>query len=71
MGSFWSRTVPLAVIACYRLVPERARCLVNAGSHGSSHLALAAVQAGGGWRALWHYALPRMHGGWLDWEHYR
>lgn len=71
--SLISVTLPLAVIRAYwRLVPGRVRSSLS-DPPGTSASAWEAVSAGGGWRAFWHYALPRrsMHGGPFDWAHYR
>jgi len=71
MSELASRTLPLMFLRAYRLIPPRARRVP--GVHGStSHLALAAIRAGGnGWAALWRYGriVPGRTGGgfWGDW----
>lgn len=67
---FWSKTLPLAITLAWRLIPERVRCVINPRPDGTSHLALEAIRAGGGWAAFWHYALPGTHGGPFDPNHY-
>jgi hypothetical protein len=52
---------PAAVIRLYQLIPPKRRAGWNKhnGYASTSHLALAAVLAGGGWKAFRHYATPR------------
>lgn len=68
-----SKTLPLLVIRVYWLLaPMWLRRLLG-DAPGTSAPAYAAVMAGGGWTAFWHYALPRpsLHGGFWDPEHYK
>jgi hypothetical protein len=59
-------TVPLAVIAVYRLLPPpRTR---RFGGSPSSHLAAASILGGGnGWAALWRYGLSSVYNPKKDW----
>lgn len=54
----WWIGPPAAITAAYRAIPPRTRSRWNLGG-ATSHLGLAAILAGGGWRAFWHYAIPR------------
>jgi hypothetical protein len=56
---FLAVTMPLVVIYTYQLIPARARRYLF-GPDASSHMALAAVLMGAGWRAIWHYGRPRI-----------
>jgi formylglycine-generating enzyme required for sulfatase activity len=50
---------PAAVIAAYRMIPAKRRAHWNNGV-STSHDAMAAVLAGGGWKALARYATPQL-----------
>lgn len=47
-------SLPLLIVRAYRLIPARIRRLWSFGS-STSHLALAALLAGGGWAVLLSY----------------
>jgi len=53
----WWIGPPLLLTLLYRQIPPRIRRLWSGGS-SSSHFALAAILAGGGWAALVKYAIP-------------
>lgn len=54
---FWYVAPPALITAAYRAIPPRVR---GAWGHGStSHTALRAILAGGGWAAFAFYSRPR------------
>jgi hypothetical protein len=58
----WQLGPPALITAAYRLVPPRVRRrLWNPSGGATSHTAMAAILAGGGWKAFMFYALP-FHG---------
>jgi hypothetical protein len=65
----WWIAVPAAITIVYRKVPPETRSKWNPRRTANSHLALAAILAGGGWRAFFHFAHFSVKDGipfWLD-----
>ncbi len=65
----WQLGPPLLLTLAYRLIPARARSLWNPAGTASSHLAVAAIRAGGGWRSFLYFGERHMTDGipfWLD-----
>lgn len=63
--------IPMTIVRAYRLIPAGARRRLFGGSP-SSHLALAAMAAGGnGWAAIWRYGITgcaRIYDPKKDWD---
>lgn len=65
----WWIAPPALLTWMYRLVPARVRGWWNPAGTSNSHLAMAAIVAGGGWAAFWRFAVPQVKDGipfWLD-----
>jgi hypothetical protein len=65
----WWIGPPAVITAAYRLIPARTRRRWNPAGNATSHTALAAILAGGGWRAFWTHALPVSLGSIIALEH--
>ena len=58
----FSTAPPLVLTGTYRLIPPQVR-VWSRGRGSTSHLAMSAILAGGGWRAMAHYAMPTLRNG--------